>query len=66
MEQVSELVINWMGCVATSVVGRRLFSLSTNSSSPLIRMPKVLKEGIVNMDGIVELPKRNQSLLLST
>ncbi len=29
-------------------------------------MPKVWKEGIVSMDNILELPKRNRSLLLST
>ena len=29
-------------------------------------MPKVWKEAIVIVDGIVELPKRNRSLLLST
>jgi hypothetical protein len=29
-------------------------------------MPKVWKEGIVGMDNILELPKRNRSLLLST
>ncbi len=29
-------------------------------------MPKVWTEEIVNMDGILELPKRNRSLWLST
>ncbi len=29
-------------------------------------MPKVWKEGIVRLDGILELPKRNRSLWLST
>ena len=29
-------------------------------------MPKVWKEGIVSMDNILELPKRNRTLLLST
>ncbi len=29
-------------------------------------MPRLWKEGIVNMDGIVEFPKCNQSLMLST
>jgi len=58
--------MSWMGCVATSVMGPRLVSLSEDSSSPLNRMPKVWKEGIVSLDGILELPKRNRSLLLST
>ncbi len=55
-----------MGCVATSVMGPRLVSLSEVNSGPLNRMPKVWKEGRVNLDGILELPKRNRSLLLST
>ena len=55
-----------MGCVATSVMGPLLVSVSQDSSRPLNRMPKVWKEGIVSMDGILELPKRNRSLLLST
>ena len=66
MEKGSEKVMSWMGCVATSVMGPRLVSLSEDSSGPLNRMPKVWKEGIVSLDGILELPKRNRSLLLST
>ncbi len=66
MEKGSEKVMSWMGCVATSVMGPRLVSLSEDSSGPLNRMPKVWKEGIVSPDGILELPKRNRSLLLST
>ena len=61
MEKGSEMVMSWMGCVATSVMGPRLVSLSEDSSSPLNRMPKVWKEGIVGLDGILELPKRNRS-----
>ena len=66
MEKGSEMVMSWMGCVATSVMGPRLVSLSEDGSGPLNRMPKVWKEGIVSMDNILELPKRNRSLLLST
>jgi hypothetical protein len=66
MEKGSELVMSWMGCVATSVMGPRLILLSEDSTGPLSRMPKVWKEGIVYIDGILELPKRNRSLLLST
>jgi hypothetical protein len=66
MEQGSEIVMNWMGDVARSVMGARLISLSDDSSGQLNRMPKVWKEGIASMDGIVELPKRIRSLLLST
>ena len=66
MEKGSELVMIWMGCVATSVLGPRLVSLSGDNSRPLNRMPKVRKEGIVSMDNILELPRRNRSLLLST
>jgi hypothetical protein len=66
MEKGYELVMSWMGCVATSVMGPRLVSLSEDSPSPLNRMPKVWKEGIISMDNILELPKRNRSLLLST
>ena len=66
MEKGSEIVMIWMGCVATSVMGPHLVSLSEESSGSLNRMPKVLKEEIVSMDGIIELPKRNRSLLLST
>ena len=58
--------MNWMGCVATSVMGPRLVSLFDESLGPITRMPKVCKEAIVNMDGIVELSKRNRSLLLIT
>ena len=58
--------MSWMGCVATSVMGPRLVSLSEDGSGPLNRMPKVWKEGIVSLDGILELPKRNRTLLLST
>ncbi len=39
-------------------------SLSEDNFGPLNRMPKVWKEGIVNMDGILELPKRNRSLFI--
>jgi hypothetical protein len=35
MEKGSELVMSWMGCVATSVMGPRLVSLSESSSGPL-------------------------------
>jgi len=66
MKKGSELVLSWMGCVATSVMGPRLNFLSEDSPSPLNRMPKVWKEGIVSMDNFLELPKRNRSLLLST
>ncbi len=55
-----------MECVATSVIGPRLNSLSHDISGPLNRMPKVWKEEIFIVEGIVELPKRNRSLLLST
>ena len=55
-----------MGCVAISVMGPRLVSLSGDNSGPLNRMPKVWKEGIVSMDDILELPKRNRSFLLNT
>jgi hypothetical protein len=55
-----------MGCVATSVMGPRLASLFEDGPGPLSRMPKVLKEEIVSMDNILELPQRNRSLLLST
>ena len=40
MEKDSELLMSWMGCVATSVSGPRLFSLSRDSGL-LNRMPKV-------------------------
>ena len=66
MDKGSELVMNWMGCVATSVMGPRLVSLSGGSFGPLNRMSKVWKEGIVSMDIILEVPQRNPSLLLST
>ncbi len=66
MEKGSQLVISWMGCVGTSVMGPRLVSLSEDSFGHLYRMPKVWKEGIVSMDHILELPKRNRSLLFST
>jgi hypothetical protein len=39
-EQGSELVMNWMGCAATTVIGPRLVSLSDDSSGPLNRMSK--------------------------
>ena len=58
--------MSWMGCVATSVMGPRLVSLSEDNSGPLNRMPKVWKVGIVGMDNILELSKRNRSLLIST
>jgi hypothetical protein len=45
-------------------MGPRLVSLSEDSYGPLNRMPKLWKEGIVSMDNILELPKRNRSLLL--
>ena len=54
--------MNWMGCV----MGRRLVSQSKNSFDPFNQMPKVWKEGIGSMDGIMELPKQNRALLLST
>ena len=55
-----------MGCVATSVMGPCLVSLSKDGFDPLNRMPKVWKEGIVSMDNILDFPKRNRSLLLIT
>ncbi len=58
--------MKWMGCVATSLMGPRLLSLSEYSFGPLNRIPKVWEEGIVNMDDILELLKRNRSLLLCT
>jgi hypothetical protein len=61
MEKGSELFIIWIGCVATSVMGPSLVSLSEDNFGPLNGMPKVWKEGIVSMDNILELPKRNQS-----
>jgi len=64
MDKGFDLVMNSMGCVATSVMGPRLVSLFGDSSDPLNRMPKVWKEGIVSMAGFLELPKRNRSLLL--
>ena len=36
IEKGFELIMNWMGYVATSVVGPRLLSLSENRSGPLI------------------------------
>jgi hypothetical protein len=65
MDKGFDLVINWMRCGATSVMGPRLVSLSDDNSGPLNLMPKVWKEGIVSMDTILELSKRNRSLLLS-
>jgi hypothetical protein len=56
MEQGSELDMNWMGCLATSVMGPHLVSLSDDNLGHLNRMPKLWKEGIVSMDAIVELP----------
>jgi len=47
-------------------MGPRLVSLSKNNSGPENRMPKFWKEGIGSMDGIMELPKQNRALLLST
>jgi len=35
--------MNWMGCLATSVMGPRLVSLSENIYGPLNRMPKYEK-----------------------
>ena len=49
MEKGFELVMRWMGCVATSVMGERLVSSSEDSFGPLNRMSKVWKEGIVSM-----------------
>ncbi len=66
MGKGSEFVMSWMGCVATSVMGPHLISLCEDNSGSLNRMPKVWKEGIVNMESILEIPKRNRSLLLST
>ena len=53
METHSQLVMNWMGCVATNDMGSRLVSLFDDISYPLHRMLKELKEGIVSMDGII-------------
>ncbi len=53
MEKGSEMVMSWMGCVATSVMGPRLVSLSKDSFGPLNRMPKIWKEGIASLDGIL-------------
>ena len=58
--------MNGLCYVATSVMGPRLVSLCENGSGPLNRMPKVWKEGIISMDDILELTKRNRSLLLGT
>jgi hypothetical protein len=66
MEKGSELVMNWMGSVATSVMGPHLVSRSEDNSGPLNRMPKLWSEGLDSMDDIEELPKRNRSLMLST
>ncbi len=44
MEQGFELVMNWMGCVATSIMGPLLVPLYDESAGPLNRMPKVWKE----------------------
>jgi hypothetical protein len=38
-------------------MGPRLVSIFDESSCPLNRMPIAWKEGIVSMDGILELPK---------
>jgi hypothetical protein len=57
--------MSWMGCVATSVMGPRINSLSEESSGPLHRMPQVWQDGIVIMNGILDLSKRNRSLLLN-
>ena len=43
MDKGSDLVMNWMGCVATSVMGPRLVSFCDDKSGPLNRMPKVCK-----------------------
>ncbi len=56
MEKCSEMVMSWMLCVATSVMGPRLVSLSEDSYGPLNRMQKVWKDGIARLDGILELP----------
>jgi hypothetical protein len=53
MEKGSEHVMSWMGCVATSVMGPRIVSLSKDNSGPLNRMPKVWKKGIVSLDDIL-------------
>jgi len=66
MEKGFELVMSYMGCLATSVMGPRLVSLSEDGFGPLNRTPKIWKKVIVIMDNILELPKRNRSLLLST
>ncbi len=41
MEKDSEMIMSWMGCVATSVMGSRLVSLSEDNYCSLNRMPKV-------------------------
>ncbi len=59
MEKGSEIGMNWMVCVITSVKGPRFVSLSDDSFYPLNRMPKGCIEEIVSMDVILELPMRN-------
>ena len=43
MEKGSELVMSWMGRVATNVMGPRLVSLFEDIPGPLNRIPKVLE-----------------------
>ena len=38
MEKCSELSMNWIGCVATSVMGPRLVSLSDDNIGPFNRI----------------------------
>jgi hypothetical protein len=52
MEKGFELVMSWMGCVATSVMGPRLVSLFEDNSGPLNPMPKVWKERMVSIYNI--------------
>ena len=47
-------------------MGPRLDSLFDDTHGPFTRMPKVWKEGIVSIYGVLELPKWNRSFLLST
>jgi hypothetical protein len=59
MKKGSDLVMNWMECVATSVIVPRLISLFEDTSDPY-------GMEIFLMEDIVELPKRNRSFLLRT
>ncbi len=47
MEKGLDLVMNWMGCASTNVIGSRLVPLFDDSSCPLNRKPKAWKEGLV-------------------